>query len=40
MVGGLPVMVGGGIGGAALLADMVALLFYDNNKDVCLLNVT
>ena len=40
MVGGLPALVGGGRGGAALLAEMVALLFYNINKDVCLLLVT
>ena len=37
---GLLVMRGcGGRGGAALLAWMVALLFYNTNEAVCLLNV-
>ena len=37
---GLLVMSGGGgRGGAALMAWMVALLFYNTNDAVCLLNV-
>ena len=36
MLGSLPVMVGGGgRGGAALLAGMVAILFYNTSKAVC-----
>jgi hypothetical protein len=36
---GLLVMRGGGRGGAALLAWMVALLCYNTNEAVCFLNV-